>query len=202
MLLNEERKPNTLLLYNCSRGHIRRQSDLFHAIVLWQIYIYIQPFRISRVIYWPSTEPSIKRCTCVNKRKNSGSRRTLDNNITDGSSQLETRCWSESQRQTEGFRPSVTHGWATPVKMTKKCCYGREKNSGRYSSLSPSPTSLSHTTNITFSRIKCERYIFIKKCVRSFIEVRILCLIIFPHIFIVVTSIDKIRRYFVSVQFD
>ena len=25
------------------------------------------------VIYWPSTEPSIKRCTCVNKWKNSGS---------------------------------------------------------------------------------------------------------------------------------
>ena len=23
------------------------------------------------VAYWPSTEPSIKRCTCVNKRKNS-----------------------------------------------------------------------------------------------------------------------------------
>ena len=33
------------------------------------------------VIYWPSTEPSIKRCTCVNKRKNSGSRWTLENNI-------------------------------------------------------------------------------------------------------------------------
>ena len=30
----------------------------------------------------------------------------------------------------------------------------------------------SHTTNITISRIKCERYIFIKKCVRSSIEVR------------------------------
>ena len=42
------------------------------------------------VIYWPSTEPSIKRCTCVNKRKKSGSRRTLENNI--------TRCpgWFES----------------------------------------------------------------------------------------------------------
>ena len=28
------------------------------------------------VIDWPSTEPSIKGCTCVNKRKNSGSRWT------------------------------------------------------------------------------------------------------------------------------
>ena len=52
------------------------------------------------VIYWPLTEPSIKRCTCVNKRENSGSRCTLDNNITrctDGSSQLETRCQRENQ---------------------------------------------------------------------------------------------------------
>ena len=31
------------------------------------------------VIYWPSTEPSNKRCTCVNKRKNSGSRWILEN---------------------------------------------------------------------------------------------------------------------------
>ena len=26
------------------------------------------------VAYWPSTEPSIKRCTCVNKQRNSGNR--------------------------------------------------------------------------------------------------------------------------------
>ena len=45
------------------------------------------------------------------------------------------------------------------------------KNLGQYSSLFLSPTHLSHTTNITLSRIKCERYIFIKKCVRSFVEV-------------------------------
>ena len=53
-----------------------------------------------RVIYWPSTKPSIKRSTCVNKRKNSGSRWTIDNNITrcpDSSSQLETRCQHENQ---------------------------------------------------------------------------------------------------------
>ena len=36
----------------------------------------------------------------------------------------------------------------------------------------------------TLSRIKCERYIFIKKRVRSFIEVRILCLIMFLLIFV------------------
>ena len=141
------------------------------------------------VIYGPSTEPSIKRCTCANKRKNSGSRWTISNNITrftDGSSQLETRCRSESQRQTEDFGPSVTHGWATQPKWGRSAAMVSRKNLGQYSSLSLSPAHLSDTTSITLSRIKCERYIFIKKCVRSFIEVRILCLIMFLLIFIVV----------------
>ena len=90
----------------------------------------------------------------------------LDNNITrcpDGSSQLETRYRSESQRQREGFGPSVTHGWATPAKMRKKYCYGREKNLGQYSSLSSTPTHLSHKRNITLSRIKCEIERFCKE---------------------------------------
>ena len=46
-------------------------------------------------------------------------------------------------------------------------------------------THLSHTTETsTLSRIKCERYIFIKKCVHLFIEVRKLCLIMFPLVFV------------------
>ena len=124
------------------------------------------------VKYWPSTESSIKKSTCANKRKNSGSRWMLENNITrcpDGSSQLETRCRRESQWQSEGFGPSVTHGWATPAKMRKKCCYGREENLGQYSSLSLSSAHLSHTRNITLSRINCERYIFYKE-VYSFVH--------------------------------
>ena len=132
-------------------------------------------------------ESSIKRCTDVNKRKKSGSRWVLNNNITrctDGSSQLKTRCRSEIQRQTEGFGPSVTHGWATPAKMMRKKCCSSQKNLVQYSSLSPSPTHLSHTTNITLSRIKCERYIFIKMCVRSFTEGRTLCLIMFLSVFV------------------
>ena len=131
---------------------------------------WLQPCRF--VIYWPSNEPSIKRCTCVNKRKNSGSRCTLKNNMTRcpaGLSQLVSRCQRESQRQTEGFGLSRTHGVATPAKIRKNCCYG-QKNLGQYSSLSLSPAYLSHTTNMTLSRIKCERYIFIKKCVRSLLE--------------------------------
>ena len=61
-----------------------------------------------------------------------------------------------------------------------------EKDTGR-SPLSEymSLIHLSHTTETsTLSRIKYERYIFIKKYVRSFIEVRKLCLIIFPLIFV------------------
>ena len=59
--------------------------------------------------------------------------------------------------------------------------WSREKL-GRYSSLSVF-THLSHTTEpSTLSRIKCERYIFIKKCFRSFIEVRHdLCLYLYLH---------------------
>ena len=117
------------------------------------------------VIYWPMTKPSIKRCTCVNKQKNSRSRWALDNNITrcpGGLSQLESRCQSESQRQTEGFGPSVTQGWATPAKMRKKYCYGRRWTWGQYSSLSP------------FRELSVRDYTFIKKCVRLFIEVIII----------------------------
>ena len=72
----------------------------------------------------------------------------------------------------------MTYGWATPAKMRKKCCYG-QKNLGQYVAVCLRLQLTSHTRNITLSRIKCERYIFIKKCVRSFIEVRILCLIMF-----------------------
>ena len=56
-----------------------------------------------------------------------------------------------------------------PSRMRKKCCY-RLRNLGSIcSSLFLSPTHLSHITNInpfaTLLRIKCERYIFIKKWV-------------------------------------
>ena len=67
---------------------------------------------------------------------------------------------------------------SNPAKMRKKCCYVCEKNLGQHSSLPLSPTHLS------LSRIKRERYIFVKKCIRSFIEVCILCLIMFLLIFV------------------
>ena len=72
------------------------------------------------VIYWLWTEPSIKRCTCVNKRKNSGSSWTIDNNITrcpDGSSQLESRCRSETSCRQRALGP-----YWPPVEQPKLRC--------------------------------------------------------------------------------
>ena len=190
------------------------------------------------VTYWPSTEPPIKRCTCVNKQKNSetgasgqrywnitltcgrgwirwwwqmcmptGSRWTSDNYITRchrwlGSvssssscswSQLGTRCQSESQWQTEGFGPSVTHGWAAQPECERCAAMVRRTWGSICSSLSLSPTHLSHTRNITLSRIKCERYIFIKKRVCLFIEVVHYCWLCF-HIYscICIMSIQQL----------
>ena len=73
--------------------------------------------------------------------------------------------------QTKGFGPSATHSWATQPRWERSAAMVTRRTLGQNNSLSPSPTHLSHTTNIILSRIKCERYIFIKKCVRSFIEV-------------------------------
>ena len=69
------------------------------------------------------------------------------------------------------WEPAADRGlWAlsdprlsNPAKMRKKYC------GSICSSLSPSPVHLSHTTNITLSRIKCERYIFYKE-VCSFVH--------------------------------
>ena len=138
------------------------------------------------VIYWPSSEPSIKICTCVNKRKNSGSRWKLNNNITrctDGSRQLGTRCRSENQRQTEGSGSSVTHSWATLAEVRKKYCYG-QKNLGQYSSLSQSPAHISHTTNINRFENKIWEIYFYKEVYLFVYWNSSLCLIISLLIFV------------------
>ena len=69
--------------------------------------------------------------------------------------QLKIGCqWSENQLQTEGL-----------VRRTL----------GQYVAVCPRLQLTTHTQPIsTLSRINCERYIFIKKCVHSFIEVIII----------------------------
>ena len=136
------------------------------------IYIYVHRYLENGVIYWALTELSIKRCICVNKWKSSGSRWALDNNITRCPGQFK----SVGDRMPK-WEPAPDRGlWAisdprlsNPAKMRKKCCYGQRRTWGQYSSLSPSPTHLSHTTNITPSRIKWERLYFYK-AVYSFVH--------------------------------
>ena len=128
------------------------------------------------VIYWPSTEPSTKRCTCVNKRKNSGSSWTADNNITSCPGRFEL-----IGDKMPKWEPAANRGlWAlsdpwlsNPSQDEKKVLlWSREKvlvNIAVCSRLQ----LISHTQpTSTLLRIKCDRYIFIKKCIRSFIEVR------------------------------
>ena len=125
--------------------------------------VYLTLLRCSLVIYWPSTEPSVKRWTCVNKRKKSGNRWTYESIYAGACGSAVS--WDRNAKvrtslQTEGFGHSVTHGWATLAKM-QKCCYGQEKNLGQYSSPSLSPLISYTQRNITLWKIKCERFIFL-----------------------------------------
>ena len=80
---------------------------------------------------------------------------------------------------------SVSDELASGCKRWHPCLLEEDMGSSPLSEYICLSTHLSHTTEAsTFSRIKCERYIFIKKCVRSFNEVGKLCLIMFPLIFV------------------
>ena len=136
------------------------------------------------VIYWPATERSIKKCTCVNKWENSGSRWALNNNITRAQtawvswSQLGTRCQRENQLADWGLAALSDPQLSNLAKMRNNYFWVNIAVCSRLQLISHTkPTS-------TLSRIKCERYIFMKKCIRSFIEVRILsvdCLRIYVY---------------------
>ena len=144
----------------------------------------------------------VKRCTCVNKWRNSGSRWAWDNYI--------TRChrwlgsvpvpvgvgvsWGQdaSMRislQTEGLWPSVTYGWAAQPECERSAAMIR-RTWVQYVAVCPHLQLTSHTQpTSTLSRIKCERYIFIKKCVRSFIEVVHYRLIVSAYICICIRAV-------------
>ena len=176
------------------------------------------------VTYWPSTELSIRTCTCVNNRciwsryrgitftlwtwlismqTPTGSRCMSNNYITRchrqfqlvwvcelvfeaGRVQFEavssSCCWREdavvraiARQRAWALRTPVEQ----PSRMRKKCCYS-QRNLGSIccSFFSVSNSPLTHNPFATLSRIKCERYIFRKKCVRSSLS-----LIMFPHIY-------------------
>ena len=123
----------------------------------------------------PSTEPWIKRCTCINKWKNSRSRWSLNNNIT----RCPGRFKSAGDKMPE-WEPAADRGlWALseprlsdPSQDEKEVLLWSEEHWVNIA-VCPRLQLISHTQpTLTLSRIKCEREIFIKKCVRSFIEVR------------------------------
>ena len=77
-------------------------------------------------------------------------------------SQLDTRCRIESQRPTEGIGSSVTHGWATQPRWERSAAMVR-RTLGQYEAVCSRLRLTSYTQpTSTPSRIKCERYIFIK----------------------------------------
>ena len=71
---------------------------------------------------------------------------------------------------------------------------------GQYVAVCPRLQFTSHTQETsTLSRIKCERYIFIKKCVRSFMEVRHyvwLCLCMYMSTQYVLPQVSPVHRNF------
>ena len=72
----------------------------------------------------------------------------------------------------KGLGPSVTHGWAAQPGCERSAAMVR-RTLGQYVTVCPRLQHTSHTQPISnLSRIKNERYIFMKKRVRPFIEVR------------------------------
>ena len=69
-----------------------------------------------RVTYWPSTEPSNKRCTCVNKQTNSGNR-CIRSKISEY--HLDLRTWLNSVQ----MRTPTWSRWVSNNYITK--CHGR-----------------------------------------------------------------------------
>ena len=92
---------------------------------------------------------------------------------------LETRCRIETSCRQRALWPSVTHSWATQPRWGRIAAMVR-RTLGQNNSLSLSPTHLSHTTNINPFENKVWEIYFYNFYI-LFIEVCILCLIMFLH---------------------
>ena len=146
------------------------------------------------VIYWPSTEPSIKRCTCVNKQRNSGSRWTWDNGITKCHRRLGsvpvgvgvswgTRCQRENQLADWGLAALSDPRLSNLSQDDEELLLWSEEL--WCSSLSTSPTHLSHITINPFENKVWEIY-FCKEVCSLVHWSSSLLLIMFLHIFVYV----------------
>ena len=130
------------------------------------------------VTYWPSTEPSIKRCTYVGWQRNSGNR-CIRSKISEyyldlwtwfNSGQMRTPTesrWMSNNYITRCHRQLESVGVPVPVPAGDKML-GWEPEElwvNMWQSVSVSNSPLTHKKHHP-CWIKCERYIFIKKCVR------------------------------------
>ena len=104
-------------------------------------------------------------------------------------SQLGTRCQRENQLADWGLVAHCDPRLSSPARARQKCCYGQKNLGSICSCLFPSTTHLLHTTNINpFEDKVWEIHIFIKKCVRSIIEVVIIVDYVSDHICICMCS--------------
>ena len=123
------------------------------SLLLWKCLWYLI------VTYWPSTEPSIGRYTCVNKRKQV----PLNNNITTGG-----LSWGQgAELRVSGRQRALGPQWTTVEQPKPRWGSGVamvRRTLGQNNSPSLSPLS-SHTQEIsTLSRIKGERYFYNEVC--------------------------------------
>ena len=159
-----------------------------HAYIYIYIYIYIcnilsfnpavnQETGASGQRYQGVTLTGWIRCNCGAQKKQVDVKQ-LYNQVPQTASVSWSSCCSSRQWEPDpdrGLKPSGSPV-EQPSRMRKKCCLLLGVN--MLQSV-PSPTHFSHTTLLQPFRIKCEKYIFLKKCVRSS-----LLLILFPLVYI------------------
>ena len=156
------------------------------------------------VIYWPSTKPSIKRCNCVNKRKNSGSRWTLDNNInrcTDGSRQSKTGCQRVNQLADWGFATLSDPRLSNPSQDAKEMLlWSREELGSILLSVPVSNSSLTYNKHHPFENKVWEIYLYKEVCsfVRSFVEV----VMMFDYVSACIFVLRLYNSFFVGCYFQ
>ena len=158
------------------------------------------------VVYWPLTEPTIKRRPCVNKRK----KKRKQVNVLKKYRQVpelvelvgDRKAKVRANLQTEGCGPQ-----GTPVEQPQPRCgrsakwvledntagLGQENSLVNIAVCPCLHTSLTHKRNINPLENKVwEIYIFMKNCVRSFIEVHHylwLCSCLYLYLYVAIKHI-------------
>ena len=138
------------------------------------------------------------RLNSVQMRTLTGSRWTSKNYIIRchrwlGSVNSSSSCsWGQDARvRASGRLRALGPQWPTVEQPSQNASAAMVRRTlGQYVAVCPRLQLTSHTQpTSTLSRIKCERYIFIKKCVCSFIEVRhyfLLCFRLYMYVYCIV----------------